>query len=309
MESDIAVPASRANWKSAKEELMTIDKLLASTPVITDGAWGTQLQARGLRGGACPDHWNLSHPEVVEEVPRAYVEAGSQLVLTNTFRANRVALAGYGLADQVVEINHKGVEISLRAARDRAVVFASMGPSGKMLIAGEISSDELAAAFTEQARALAEAGAEGIVIETMAELEEAELALGAAIQTGLPVVACVVFDSGPHHDCTMMGVTPEQAAQRLAAMGADVVGANCGQGIQGYIDICRRMRAVTDKPLWIKANAGLPDVVGGEVVYRTTAEQFAAHAPALRDAGAQFIGGCCGTSPEFIAALRKELIP
>ena len=160
----------------------------------------------------------------------------------------------------------------------------------------------------EQADALAAAGADAIVIETMAEFEEAELALGAAKQTGLPVVACVVFDSGPNHDCTMMGVTPEQAAQRLTEAGADVVGANCGQGIEGYIGICRRMRAVTDKPLWIKANAGIPEVVDGKVVYRTTPEQFAAHGPA--PAGGrepQFIGGCCGTSPEYIAALCKEI--
>ncbi len=286
---------------------MLIDELLANGPVITDGAWGTQLQSQGLAGGTCPDQWNLSHPDVVQQVPRAYIEAGSQIVLTNTFRANRVALAGYGLAAQAVDINRAGVEISRRAAGDRVRVFASMGPSGKMLISGEISPDELAAAFAEQAHALAEAGADAIVIETMAELEEAELALSAAKQTGLPVVACVVFDSGPHHDCTMMGVTPEQAAQRLTAAGADVVGANCGQGIEGYVGICRRMRAVTSKPLWIKANAGIPEVVGGEIVYRTTADQFATHGPALLQAGAQFIGGCCGTTPEYIAALCKEL--
>jgi methionine synthase I (cobalamin-dependent) len=141
----------------------------------------------------------------------------------------------------------------------------------------------------------------------MAELEEAELALSAAKDTGLPVVACVVFDSGPNHDCTMMGVTPEQAAERLTAAGADAVGANCGQGIEGYINICRRMRACTDKPLWIKANAGIPEVVDGQVVYRTTPGQFAAQGPALVQAGAQFIGGCCGTSPAFIAALKQEL--
>ena len=155
--------------------------------------------------------------------------------------------------------------------------------------------------------ALADAGAEALVIETMAELEEAELALAAAKQTGLPVVACVVFDSGANHDRTMMGVTPEQAAARLTAAGADVVGANCGQGIAGYVDICRRMRTATDRPLWIKANAGLPDFVDGHVVYRTSPEQFAAHAPALLAAGAQFVGGCCGTSPAYIAALCKEI--
>ncbi len=138
---------------------MLIDELLANSPIITDGAWGTQLQSRGLAGGTCPDSWNLTHPDIVQEVPAAYIAAGSQIVLTNTFRANRVALAGYNLADQTTEINQAGVEISLRAASGRAHVFASMGPSGKMLISGEISADELAAAFAEQATALAEAGA------------------------------------------------------------------------------------------------------------------------------------------------------
>ncbi len=264
---------------------MLLDELMAAGPVITDGAWGTQLQSRGLSGGACPDQWNLSHPDVVEQVPRAYAAAGSQIVLTNTFRANRIALAGYDLADQAVAINRIGVEISKRAVGDRARVFGSLGPSGKMLISGEVTEDQLRDAFVEQADALAAAGADAIVIETMAELEEAELALDAVRRTGLPAVACVVFDSGADHDCTMMGVTPEQAARRLTSAGADVVGANCGQGIEGYIGICRRMRAVTDKPLWIKANAGMPEIIDGEVVYRTTPEQFAAHAHAFARGG------------------------
>ena len=286
---------------------MLIETLRAGGPVITDGAWGTQLQEQGVAPGACPDEWNLSHPDRVETVPRAYVEAGSQIVLTNTFRANRVALAGYGLEQQAVAINRAGVEISRLAARDQVKVFASIGPSGKMLVAGEVTEDQLREAFGEQADALAGAGADAIVIETMAELEEAELALGAAKATDLPVVACVTFDSGPDNDRTMMGVTPEQAVARLEAAGADVVGANCGQGIEGYVGICRRMHAVTDRPIWIKANAGIPEVVGGQVVYNTTPAEFASYARDLVDAGARFIGGCCGTGPEFIRALRDAL--
>jgi 5-methyltetrahydrofolate--homocysteine methyltransferase len=176
-----------------------------------------------------------------------------------------------------------------------------------MLISGEVTEDELRDCFTQQANAMAAAGADAIVIETMAELEEAELALAAAKSTGLPVVACVVFDSGPNNDCTMMGTTPEQAAEKLDAAGADVVGANCGQGIAGYVEICRRMRSATNKPLWIKANAGVPKVVNGEVVYETTPDEFASYGPALLEAGAQFIGGCCGTDPDFISALAKSV--
>lgn len=284
-----------------------IEKLLADGPVITDGAWGTQLQARGLPIGGCPDEWNLWHADKVEEVPRTYVDAGSQVVLTNTFRASRVALADYGLADKAEEINRLGAEISCRAANGRAHVFASTGPSGKMLMMGEVSEDELLAAFTEQARALAEGGADALVIETMGELTEVKLAIEAAKCTELPVVACMCFDSGADLDRTLMGTTPEQAAEELTAFGADVVGANCGQGIEGYVGICRRLASATDRPIWIKANAGIPDLVDDEPVYTTKPKEFASHGPALVEAGANFVGGCCGTGPNFIRALSKEI--
>ncbi len=281
--------------------------LLAAGPVLTDGAWGTQLQARGLALGEFPDAWNLTHPDRVEAVARAYVEAGSQVILTNTFGANRLRLLEAGLAEKVSEINRRGAEISKRAAGGRAKVFASIGPSGKMLAAGEVTTDELRAAFEEQARALATGGADGLVVETMSDLEEAILAVAAAKQTGLPVVACMVFDSGRNKDRTMTGVTPEQAAAGLAAAGADVIGSNCGQGIAGFVNLCRRLRAATDRPIWIKANAGLPELVDGRAVYRATPEEFASYIPALLEAGASFIGGCCGTSPEFIRAVDRTL--
>ncbi len=284
-----------------------VKELLAAGPVITDGAWGTQLQARGLVAGECPDAWNVLHADRVEQVARAYVEAGSRVILTNTFRSNRLALAGYDLADQVAALNQAGAAISCRAAHGRARVFASLGPSGKMLLMGEVSEEELHAAFVEQAQSLAAGGAEGLVVETMADLVEAKLAVAAARTTGLPVVVCMTFDSGSEQDRTLMGVTPEQAAAELTAAGADVIGANCGQGIAGYVAICRRLRAATDRPLWIKANAGVPEVVDGQTVWRATPAEFARHGPALIEAGANFLGGCCGTGPAFIAALAKVL--
>ena len=286
-----------------------IEQLLTDRPVITDGAWGTQLQSRGLPIGTCPDEWNLLQPEQVEEVPRAYVEAGSQIVLTNTFRANRVALTDYGLAEKAEAINRAGAEISHRAAGGRAHVFGSMGPSGKMLMMGEVSEDELLSAFADQARALADGGAHALVFETMGDLAETKLAIEAAKRTGLPVVASMCFDSGAELDRTLMGTTPEQAAEELTAAGVDVVGANCGQGIASYVDICRRLRSATDRPIWIKANAGIPEMVDDQPVYRTTPEEFASHGPALVEAGADFLGGCCGTRPEFITALIKEVRP
>ena len=284
----------------------TIAELTCAGPVVTDGAWGTQLQQRGLQPGDCPDAWNLTHPDNVEQVARSYVAAGSQVVLTNTFGANRFVLDRHGLAGQVAEINRAGVEISRRAARDRAKVFASLGPSGVMLMLGKVAAADLQAAFAEQARAMADAGADGIVVETMSDPAEAKLAVAAASQTGLPVVACMVFDSGAHKDRTMMGTTPEQAAEQLTAAGADCVGSNCGQGIAGFAAICRRLHAATDRPVWIKPNAGLPTVVDGKTVYTQTPEQFAAYVPELVAAGAAFLGGCCGTSPEFIRAVAAR---
>ncbi len=286
-----------------------IAELAARAPVITDGAWGTQLQARGLDVGACPDAWNLSHPGRVEEVARAYVEAGSQVILTNTFGANRFVLGRCGLAERVAEINRSGVEISRRAADGRARVFASVGPTGILLAMGEHRPEDIRAAFTEQISALAAAGAEALVLESFSDPAEILLALKAARPTGLPAVACMTFDSGKSHDRTLMGTTPEQAAEQLSAAGADAIGSNCGRGIEGCVAVTRRLRAATDRPLWIKPNAGLPEVIGGQTVYGQTPQQFAAVVPALVEAGAAFVGGCCGTTPEFIAAIAKTLAP
>ena len=160
-----------------------------------------------------------------------------------------------------------------------------MGPSGLLLAMGQTSEADLRDVFAEQAAAIKDAGADGIVIETMSDLAEALLALAAAHETGLPVVACMTFDSGPQKDRTMMGVTPEQAAERLTAAGADVVGANCGHGIAGLVEVCRRMHAATDRPIWIKANAGLPEVIEGCVVYRQTPAEFASLVPRLVESG------------------------
>ncbi|GAA0564663.1 homocysteine S-methyltransferase family protein [Rhizomicrobium electricum] len=285
-----------------------IDKLIRQAPVITDGAWGTQLQARGLQPGDVPDLWNLSHPDAVQSVAAAYVAAGSQIILTNTFGANRFRLAEADAADKVEEINKAGVALSKQAAGEDALVFASIGPSGKLLLSGDVTEDDLAVGFAEQAEAIAAAKPDGIVIETMQDIQEAILAIAAAKATGLPVVASMVFDSGKDLDRTMMGATPEQAADALAKAGADVIGANCGQGIAGFVAICRRLKAASHSvPVWIKANAGLPRIENGKTVYATTADAFAAQVPAVLAAGASFIGGCCGTSPEFIAKVKATL--
>lgn len=285
----------------------TLSRLLSTGRIVTDGAWGTQLQQSGLPVGACPEAWNLVEPDKVEELARSYVAAGSQIIQTNTFGANRFILAKHGLADKVADINRAGVALSRRAAAGKAIVFASVGPTGIMLMMGQTSAEEVKAAFSEQVRAIADAGADGIVVETMTDPAEAVLAVSAACHTGLPVAACMTFDSGARKDRTMMGTTPEQAAEQLAAAGADIIGSNCGHGIAGMVEVCRRLRASTDRPLWIKANAGLPEMADGRIVYRQTPAEFAGYVPQLVEAGASFLGGCCGTTPAFIQAIRAVL--
>jgi methionine synthase I (cobalamin-dependent) len=276
---------------------------LAGGPLITDGAWGTELQARGLPAGTIPDTWNLTHPELVEAVARAYAEAGSQVILTNTFRANAVAIPGTSEAD-LDAINRAGVAISRRAA-GQALVFASIGPTGKLLFSGEISGERVSAAFAAQAHSLAAAGADALLVETMSEIDEARLAVAAAKSTGLPVLASFAFDSGKNKDRTMTGATPETVASAMVEAGADAVGANCGVGVEQVVAVCRRLRAACDLPVWIKPNAGLPKVEGTAVHYATSAEFFASHYAALIEAGAAFLGGCCGSTPDFIRALVR----
>lgn len=285
--------------------IKSLQELSRKFPLITDGAWGTQLQSLGLSPGDCPDSWNLSFPEKVEQVARSYVEAGSQVILTNTFRSNRITLAEYGLAEKTVELNRKGVEISRRASAEKAYVFASIGPSGKMLLTGEVDEVSLQKAFSEQSEALTRGGADALLIETMSDLNEALIALKAAKNTGLPVVVSMVFDSGKNKEFTMMGDTPETVAKVLGEAGADAVGANCGQGIEGFLSICSRLKNCSNLPIWIKPNAGLPEYINGKTVYRTTPEQFVQHIPGLIKAGADFIGGCCGSSPDFIREMVK----
>lgn len=282
-------------------------ELLAIGPVVTDGAWGTELQARGLSPGGFPDAWNLERPHEVAAVARSYVEAGSQIILTNTFGANRIRLHEAGIQHKVADLNRQGVILSREAARDRARVFASMGPSGKLLITGETNPDELRAAFEEQAHALAEASPDALVIETMTDLDEACIAIAAARSAQLPVVACMVFDSGKQKDRTIMGVSVAQAARTLTDAGADVVGANCGQGVATFLPVCQQLAQSCSRPLWIKPNAGQPELVDGQSVYRTTPDEFATRALELVDSGAGFIGGCCGTNPNFIRALALRM--
>ncbi len=284
-----------------------IQKLLSEQPVITDGAWGSQIQNLGLRPGECPDNWNLENPGAVGQVASSYVAAGSRIILTNTFGANRIMLERHGLSDKAAAINRAGAMISRKAAQDAAFVFGSIGPTGKMVFSSEVSESELGEVFAEQATALAEGGVHGFVIETMSELAEARSALKAAQRIGLPVVVSMTYDSGKGYERTMMGITPEEASEEFKVAGADVIGANCGMGMEYIVSICSRIRTTTNLPIWIKPNAGLPEVINGKVTYNSTPESFAGYALKMQAAGANFIGGCCGTNPDYIRALKRVL--
>ena len=282
--------------------MSALGEWLAGGLMISDGAWGTQLQARGLQPGTTPDTWNLTHADQVESVARAYAEAGSQVILTNTFRANAVAMHDCSETD-LDAINRAGVALSKRGAGKQAMVFASIGPTGKILMSGEVSGEQVSAAFSAQAKSLAAAGADALLIETMSEIEEARLAVIAARRAGLPVLVSFAFDSGKNKDRTMMGATPEAIAAAMVEAGADAVGANCGVGVELSAPICKRLHDACALPIWIKPNAGLPKIEGTVIRYETSAEYFASYFAALADAGASFVGACCGSTPEFIRAL------
>ena len=280
--------------------------LFSGRPVITDGAWGTEFQKRGLAVGEPADLWNLERPEEVEAVARSYVDAGSRVILTNTFRANPVTLRGRAGADEVERINRRGAEISRRAAGSSVRVFASMGPTGKVVATGEIEELAVSHAFRLQAEALAAGGADALLLETFSDIDEARLAVRAARLTGLPVVVSFAFDSGKSKDRTMMGATPEAVAKAMVEAGVDAVGANCGAGPEFFPRLCRRLKDASGLPVWIKPNAGMPTLQSGQAVYAMTPDTFASVLPALTEAGASFIGGCCGTSPLMIRALVRD---
>lgn len=277
------------------------------TVILTDGALGTEYQRLGLAAGSCADFWTLEKPDLVYQVTKSYVDAGSDAVLTTTFRANSVTLAEYGRASDTRAINVAGAKIAREAAGPEKRVFGDVGPSGKMLLAGEVTEVELRRGFAEQCDGLAEGGVDAIVLETFSDVTEARIALEAGLATGKRVIVSFAFDTGRNQDRTMTGLTPEQAAQQMEDAGATAVGANCGAGFDAFTGLCRRFRAATSLPVWIKPNAGLPEIVAGELSYRSTPEQFAAAIPGYIEAGATYIGGCCGTSPAFIRAAAEVL--
>ena len=275
---------------------------LKAGTIVADGGWSTRLQMRGLPTDVMAETANLTHPDLVIELGRAYLDAGARFITTNTFAANRWNLARRRVQASAAELNRRGAELAREAIGDRdALVAGSIGPSGKILVVRETTPEQLAPLFEEQARALAAGGADVIVLETFSETAEILLALKAVQDaTALPVVASMSFDSGPQRTRTMMGAKAEDCAAALEDAGADVIGCNCGSGIEHILPAVVALRAHTSRPLWVKPNAGVPELEDGHAVYRQTPEEFGAYVPPILDAGANIVGGCCGTGPEHI---------
>jgi homocysteine S-methyltransferase len=289
---------------------MNLLERLNQKTVLADGAMGTMLHARGVGFDKCFDELNLTNPAAVADVHREYIEAGAELIITNTFGANRYKLSKHGLQDYVAEINRAGVELAKRvvAASFKDVLIAGdVGPLGVRIAPyGRVKLEEAREAFAEQIQALAEAGADVIIIETMSDLYEIQEAIKAAKEnSSLPIIASVTFT---RDDRTLLGDDPAKVAHRLAAAGADVIGVNCSGGPSQLLRILKQMRqAEPSSKFWVKPNAGWPEQVSGRIMYPADADYFGEYAVQFRAAGANIVGGCCGTTPQHIAVMKKAL--
>ena len=286
-----------------------LDRLAAGDTLIFDGATGTYLQNNGLEPGGSPELMNAANPEVIKGMAKHYFDAGSDIVLTNTFGGNKFMLDRYGAGDRLFELNRLAAEHARSVAPEGKFVAGSIGPTGEFIEPlGTATEDELYEIFSEMSKAFEAGGADAVMIETQLAIEEAAIAVRAAKETtGLVVMATMVFDKGPRGYFTMMGVTPEQAVEGLEEAGADIVGTNCGNGIERMVEIATRMRSVTDKYLVVQSNAGLPIIKNGETCYLETPEFMAKHYRELAELPINILGGCCGTTADHIQALVQSV--
>jgi 5-methyltetrahydrofolate--homocysteine methyltransferase len=279
--------------------------------LISDGAMGTFLHAKGLAPGECPESWCVSHADIVRNIAECYAAAGSDIVETNSFGGTSFKLKAYGLADQAAIFNRAAARLAKEAVSGKGYVAASVGPTGQMVEeeGGDVTAAQLYESFKEQVIALAEGGADAICVETMWSVQEATQAIRAVKEnTPLPAICTFTFEPGVKGFRTTMGVKPDRAVRAALAAGADMVGANCGNGIANMIEITRQMRAIAPQtPILIHANAGLPVLENGETVFKETPEYMASRVAELIAAGANVIGGCCGTNPNHIAAMAAEV--
>jgi methionine synthase I (cobalamin-dependent) len=283
------------------------ERLADQALLIADGATGTFLQRSGLPRGVAPERWNLENPEAILTLHRSYLAAGADLATTNSFGGTRYRLSGHGLGDRLVEVNRLAAQLAREAVGSAAFVLGDLGPTGQLLEPmGTLTRGDAVAAYAEQVSALIEGGIDGIIIETMSDLEEAGAAIeGARRVSDLPILVTMSFDT---HGRTMMGVDPARAARELWAMGVDIVGANCGRSLPENLEAVRKMReAVPKAALMARPNAGLPHVSSDAVVYDVTPEVMADYGRRFAELGVKIMGSCCGSGPEHIQALAVAL--
>ena len=282
------------------------EALKSGKVLVSDGAWGTFLYKKGLKQGECPDAWSLTHFDEVVDIAKSYIDAGADMVEANSFGGTSFKLEHFGLSDKAAEINEAAAKASRKAAGDKFVI-ASIGPTGKLLLMEDCTEEEMYAAFKEQAVALEKGGADAACVETMSDAEEACLAIKAVKEnTSLEVICTFSFEKTKQGDYkTMMGLAPVPAIEAAIEAGADIVGTNCGNGIERMIEIVREMKAAHPEAyILVHANAGLPVLVDGKDTFPETPEMMADAVGGLIDAGANIIGGCCGTTPEHIRAMK-----
>jgi 5-methyltetrahydrofolate--homocysteine methyltransferase len=287
-----------------------IQALKAGKILVSDGAWGTMLQQKGLKPGECPERWNLDHPEAVYEIAESYIRAGSDLVETNSFGGSSIKLEGYGLDKKAYDINKAAAMLSRKAAGQKKYVLGSIGPCGKMLMMEEVTVDRLYESFREQAMALEAGGADAIVVETMTDLQEALIAVKAAREnTKLEVACTMTFDKTVNGEYrTMMGISPAEMTRAMLEAGVDIIGTNCGHGMKDMEGIVEEIRNTdAEIPILVHANAGIPEYRDGATVYPETPDDMAQLIRPVLRAGATIVGGCCGTTPEHISKIKEEV--
>lgn len=287
-----------------------IEEIKSGKTLISDGAWGTFLHKLGLQPGECPELWNVTHRSEVLSIAKSYIETGADMILTNSFGGSPYKLKYYGLEDRAFELNKAAAEISREAAGNDHFVLGSIGPTGAILMMGQISEQELYEGFAVQAEALKNGCVDAICIETMSAIDEAGIAVRAAKEAAnLDIICTFTFDKTTAGEFrTMMGVSPEEMTKAMIEAGVSIIGSNCGNGFQQMIDIVNEIRSVDPEiPVLIHANAGRPNYVDGETIFPETPLEMAAMTPALINAGANIIGGCCGTTPDHIRAIVKAV--
>ena len=282
---------------------------LSRGPVVSSGAVGTVLQSKGLPPVTTLEEYNLSHPEAVAEIHSAYWEAGAEMIGTNTFGANPLKLKKAGLADKAYSFNYQGAKIARGAVAREVLVFAAIGPSGEFLAPlGDITPEEMYEVYKGQILALAEGGVDILSLRTFTDLEELKIAIRAAKDnTGLPVIATMTFDQGQKGFRTMMGVDVKAAIEGMVGAGAEVIGSNCGRGMEEMLPLMKEMRSYYPGYLTAQPNAGLPQLIEGKARYTQSPEEFASWVPNLLEAGVKIIGGCCGTTPAHTRKVAEAM--